>query len=90
LKYTGQFTRVNKDGAVSIPKHVLSKVGISEKTTVEFIATNNSISIKKKQLACLITGNTSESVKEVLPGIPLSEEGMQILLKQLKSFNLLF
>ncbi|MEK5071684.1 hypothetical protein [Sporosarcina sp. FSL K6-1508] len=88
MKHTGKVIRVNQKGKIIIPPHILKQIGIKDKTTIEFIATENAITFKKRVLTCLVTGITSENVSEILPGIYLSKEGMEVLLKELNNKNI--
>lgn len=51
---------------------------------VTFTIEKNTIVLRKRQLHCMITDST-ENVIEVLPGVPLSRQGIEILMQELHS-----
>lgn len=86
MKFSGFVVRVSSSGRISLPKQVSKLFGIQPSDNVIFSLMNNLLVIKKEELSCLITGST-KNVIEVLPGVPLSREGIDILMKELKTFE---
>lgn len=87
MKYTGKFTRVSKTGKIRIPPKILKQIGIDENSTLEFSSNNKKeLTIKKRIFTCIVTGETSDQVREILPGIYLSQKGMKQLLDLLKEY----
>ena len=86
MKFTGFVVRINQHGRISLPSEVRRQLYLKPTDKVTFNIKNNSIVLRKRQLHCLITDST-ENVKEVLPGVPLSREGIEILMQELKNYN---
>lgn len=82
MYYSGFTVRMNRNGRIPLPKEVRQQIGIEPKSEVLMQLEKDKIMLTKKQIRCLVTG-TTEDIIEVLPGIMLSREGMEFLLKEL-------
>lgn len=85
MRFTGFVVRMNQHGRISLPSEVRSLLNLSPTDKVTFSIKKNTIVLRKRQLHCLIT-DTTENVIEVLPGVPLSREGIEILMQELKNY----
>lgn len=84
MKFTGKVVRVAQQGKIKIPKSILKKISFNpKKDRLGFSQEENYLVIQKKEMVCYITGESSEVI-ELLPGMFVSSEGMEILLKELK------
>lgn len=77
--------RMNKRGSIKLPLSLLNGLEINENTNLSFEIVGNEIHISKQQFTCMLTGETSHDVLELYPGVYLSREGMEFLLKELKN-----
>lgn len=84
MKFTGKVIRIGKNGKIKIPNMILKMASINKDSEAEILPFEKGILIQKHDLICLVTGEQSKHVIEVLPGIPLSPRGMEILLKEIK------
>ncbi len=86
MRFSGFIVRTNRHGRINLPLSIRKQLKVGPKDEVTFTIRKNTIILKKSKLHCIVTGST-ENVIEVFPGVPLSREGMKILLKELKHFN---
>lgn len=87
MRFTGFVVRTNQHGRISLPQKVRDLLNLKPRDEVSFSIKKNTIVLTKRQLQCIIT-DTTENVIEVFPGVPLSREGMKILLQELKKIKL--
>lgn len=85
MKFTGFVVRTNQHGRISLPSKVRTLLNLKPSDEVIFSIKKNTIVLRKRQLHCLITDST-ENVIEILPGVPLSREGIEILMQELKNY----
>lgn len=86
MRFTGYVVKMSKHGRISLPRKVRKPLAIEPNSEVSISFEGNRLILKKHVLRCLVTGKT-ENVIEVFPNVPLSPEGMEILLKVLNFFN---
>lgn len=82
MRFTGDVIHLSKSGRIPLPKSVRKIFGIVPHSEVKISIENDKLAIRKHEPKCLVTGST-ENVIEVLPGIPLSEKGMESILEEL-------
>lgn len=87
MRFTGDVIHVSKSGRIPLPKPVRERLNIVPQTELIVSIENEMLTFRKYEMKCLVTGST-QNVKEVLPGIPLSEKGMEMILEELIYLNL--
>ncbi|MEK5149047.1 hypothetical protein MKX53_18870 [Psychrobacillus sp. FSL K6-4615] len=90
MKFTGKILRLSKDGKLRIPKKILKRhYTIDTKNPqVEIFLSSDMIVIQPYKTSCAVTGKKSENLIELLPEFFVSQEGMKLLLYELKkNFN---
>ncbi|MCM3358069.1 transition state regulator Abh [Psychrobacillus sp. MER TA 171] len=89
LYFTGKVIRINKLGKIRIPINIFRKIKVDVNTDeVEIYRKGEQIVLKKYLPVCFVTGKESSELKELLPGMLVSEEGMHQLLDELESQSL--
>jgi len=86
MKFSGFVVRTNQHGRISLPSSIRNLMKLSPSDEVTFSIEKNTIVLRKRQLQCMITDSTENTI-EVLPGVPLSREGIKILMQELKNFD---
>lgn len=85
MKFTGKIVRVSKQGKINLPKAMFKKISFNPKIhQLSFYQEGENLVIQKKEMVCYITGKVTNDLTELLPGIFISQEGMILLLKELK------
>lgn len=87
MRFTGDVVHLSKSGRIPLPKSVREKFSIIPQSEVMISIENDMLAIRKQELKCLATGST-QGVIEVLPGIPLSEKGMEMIMEELIYLNI--
>ncbi|MGG0727263.1 AbrB/MazE/SpoVT family DNA-binding domain-containing protein [Bacillus paramycoides] len=81
MKNTGVVRKVDELGRVVIPVELRRTLGIAEGTALDFYVDGENIILRKQYKSCFVTGEVSESNKELLDGrMYLSKEGASELL----------
>lgn len=87
MKSTGIVRKVDELGRVVIPIELRRTLGIKEKDALEIYVENEKIILQKYRanMTCQITGDTSDDNLKLANGkLILSQEGAELLLKELK------
>ncbi|MDX1699619.1 MAG: hypothetical protein R3250_03325 [Melioribacteraceae bacterium] len=84
MKFTGKTIRLNKNGKIKLPKSILKLMDIHKESSIEMMPIPNGLLIQRKMNTCLVTGEKSEEVVEILPGLFLSPKGIELLKKELE------
>ncbi|WP_181351126.1 AbrB/MazE/SpoVT family DNA-binding domain-containing protein [Thalassobacillus sp. CUG 92003] len=88
MKSTGIVRKVDELGRVVIPIELRRTLGINEKDALEIYVDDDRIVLKKYKpnMTCQITGEVSEDNMKLANGnMVLSQEGAQMLLKEIQS-----
>ena len=82
-----QFRQIDDLGRVVIPKEFRKQLGIDPLSKINFKIEGNSIIIRPhdKKMRCMVTGKT-EGVKAYGKYLFLSEEGLQLIKKELNDY----
>lgn len=85
MENTNILRKMDKLGRIAIPHELRQILKFNKREKIEIFVENESIVLKKHQpfSACLMTGEILPINKEYAPGIFLSPEGAEILLKHL-------
>lgn len=87
MRYTGFVVKTSRHGRIALPKRIREILGLTEKDKITFSIEKDTIILQQYRMKCMITGKR-ENVEELYPGICLSREGMEILLRELKKLKL--
>ncbi|MFD2923441.1 MULTISPECIES: AbrB/MazE/SpoVT family DNA-binding domain-containing protein [Halobacillus] len=88
MKSTGIVRKVDELGRVVIPIELRRTLGINEKDALEIYVDDDRIVLKKYKpnMTCHVTGEVSDDNMKLANGnLVLSQEGAQMLLKEIQS-----
>lgn len=85
MRFTGKVVRVSKQGKIKIPSNLFKKINFNSKQDqLIMYQQGENVVIKKKEPVCYVTGKASNQLTELLPGIYVSQEGMEQILREIK------
>lgn len=84
MRFTGKIIKVGQYGKIKLPTKLLKEIGYKQHIgLIKFTLNGDKLTIETYKPVCHVTGDSSDDITEVVPGLYLSKKGMEIVFNEL-------